>query len=201
MLKFKGEILLMVMIVALLLSIGVKAKSINISDYNSLTLQEALTEEGIEYNFANYKENDNQVKIYLFRGKGCSHCYDFLKFAADALIPEYGEMVKVITFETWSDSNNDALKNKIATRLGTKAKGVPFIIIGKKYWSGYNTVMNDDIIQAIKDEYNKEDKYDVFNDNGDRYTLFWIIVGTVSLCIIVLNVIKRKKSSSKKKRK
>jgi len=41
--------------------------------YTTLNLDEALTEEEIDHDFSNYKETDDQVTIYLFRGRGCGY--------------------------------------------------------------------------------------------------------------------------------
>ena len=53
-------------------------EKINLSNYSTLNLKEALAEEEIEEEFKNYSESDDQITIYLFRGKGCGYCRAFL---------------------------------------------------------------------------------------------------------------------------
>ena len=48
--------------------------SADTKEYVSQNLEEALIEEGIEHDLKNYKESDDKINIYLFRGNGCGHC-------------------------------------------------------------------------------------------------------------------------------
>ena len=133
--------------------------------YNTLNLDEALTEEEIEHDFSNYKENDDQITIYMFRGKGCGYCKKFLTYI-NSIVDDYGKYFKVQTYEVWYDKDNAELMKDVAEFLGEKAEGVPFIIIGDKTFNGYTESYNEDIKAAIKKLYDtkKKDRYDVMNE-------------------------------------
>lgn len=75
------------------------------NSYNTLNLEEALKQEGIESKLENYKETDKQITIYLFRGNGCTYCRNFLSFLND-IAEEYGSYFKVVSYETWYDQAN-----------------------------------------------------------------------------------------------
>lgn len=148
----------------LLLPISVFAEKIDITSYNTMNLEESLKDENITYDLSNYKENDNQITIYMFRGKGCVHCQDFLNYVNSTLVSEYGDKFKLISFETWYNSNNSSLLNKVATFLGDEAGGVPYIVIGDKSFLGYASSLNSEIESAITTLYNSKERYDVFEE-------------------------------------
>ena len=133
--------------------------------YNTLNLDEALTEEEIEHDFSNYEENDDQITIYMFRGKGCGYCKKFLTYI-NSIVDEYGKYFKVQTYEVWYDKDNAELMKEVAGFLNESAEGVPFVIIGDKTFNGYTESYNEDIIDAIKKLYDtkKEDRYDVMKE-------------------------------------
>ncbi len=164
-------------------------------EYKTLNFQETLKEESIEEAFTNYQENDEQITIYLFRGKGCGYCQRFLNFM-NSIAEEYGKYFKMKSFEVWNDSKNSKLLTEVSTFLENPAGGVPYVIIGDKVFPGYASSYDEQIKSAITELYNtpKEERYDVFtkmeeakkaeekqycgNDNKNL-----IIVG---ICIIVV---------------
>ena len=133
--------------------------------YNTLNLDEALTEEEIDHDFSNYKETDDQITIYMFRGKGCGYCKKFLTYI-NSIVDDYGKYFKVQTYEVWYDKDNAELMKGVAEFLGEKAEGVPFVIIGDKTFNGYTESYNDDIKDAIKKLYDtkKNDRYDAIKE-------------------------------------
>ncbi len=171
-------------------------KAVSIKDYNTLNLEEALSDEDIEPDFTSYKETNRQITIYLFRGKGCAYCRAFLTFL-NSITDEYGKYFKVVSFETWNDSKNNELLSEVSTFLGQKADGVPYIIIGDKVFPGYTANYDEDIKNAITDLYNSEDRYDVFekmnNPESDEkeekvnilpiiiWNLVFVLIGTISV--------------------
>lgn len=157
------------------------------ASYNTLNLTEALKEEEIENINEDYEENDKQITVYLFRGKGCSHCREFLTFL-NSISEEYGKYFRVVAFEVWNDSANNELMKQVAEKLGQEAGGVPFIVIGDKTFGGYASSYDDQIKDAIKSLYeqSKDKRYDVLaklNEKPDT-TVSNIIVGTVTVLII-----------------
>lgn len=110
------------------------------------------------------QEEDNRVKIYFFRGEGCPHCADAEEFF-NSIEEEYGQYYKILDYETWYNSDNAALLQKVGEARNEKISGVPYILIGDKSWSGYDDSFADDIKDTIKSEYEKAvaDRYDIAN--------------------------------------
>lgn len=110
------------------------------------------------------QEEDNRVKIYFFRGEGCPHCADAEEFF-NSIEEEYGQYYKILDYETWYNSDNAALLQKVGEVRNEEISGVPYILIGDKSWSGYNDSFADDIKDTIKSEYEKAvaDRYDIAN--------------------------------------
>lgn len=110
------------------------------------------------------QEEDNRVKIYFFRGEGCPHCADAEEFF-NSIEEEYGQYYKILDYETWYNSDNAALLQKVGEARNEEITGVPYILIGDKSWSGYDDSFADDIKDTIKSEYEKAvaDRYDIAN--------------------------------------
>ena len=110
------------------------------------------------------QEEDNRVKIYFFRGDGCPHCADAEEFF-NSIKEEYGQYYKILDYETWYNSDNAALLQKVGEARKEEITGVPYILIGDKSWSGYDDSFADDIKNTIKSEYEKvvADRYDIAN--------------------------------------
>lgn len=110
------------------------------------------------------QEEDNRVKIYFFRGEGCPHCADAEEFF-NSIEEEYGQYYKILDYETWYNSDNAALLQKVGEARNEEISGVPYILIGDKSWSGYDDSFADDIKDTIKSEYEKAVayRYDIAN--------------------------------------
>lgn len=145
------------------LFVNAASKEIKLEDYKTLNLDEALAEEGIEKAYKDYKETDDQVVIYLFRGNGCGYCRAFLTFLNNS-VEEYGKYFKVVSFETWYDEENFNLMSEVSQFMGNQAEGVPFIIIGDQVYAGYSSEYDDSIIATIKSLYDEKDRYDVIKE-------------------------------------
>lgn len=108
------------------------------------------------------EEESKKVKVYFFRGEGCPHCADaenFFKVIEEPM----GEYFDVIDYETWYDTDNADLLQKIGEARDETIKGVPYIIIGNKSWSGYSSEYDEEIVDTIKSEYEKDidSRYDI----------------------------------------
>lgn len=185
-------------IVLMLLSVIIPVKAFAKEQYKTLNLEETLAEEGIEKKFTDYKETDDQVIIYLFRGKGCAYCRKFLEFLNE-ITDEYGKYFKLVSFESWYNEENSNLLGEISTFMGEQASGVPYIIIGDKVFGGYTESYDESIKTAIKTLYDSKDRYDVFEEyeyskkwdkilNPSNFTvIIWTIcLVAVSTVVIVL---------------
>lgn len=138
-------------------------EEIDLSKYKTLNFTQILEEEKIEIKDKNYKETDDQMTIYLFRGNGCGYCRAFLNFLNDNL-EEYGKYFKVVGFEVWNDRNNSDLLGNVSAFLEQDAGGVPYIIIGKQVFAGFTDSYGDSIKSTIKSEYESTNKYNVFTE-------------------------------------
>lgn len=106
----------------------------------------------------------SKINIYFFRGEGCPHCAEaeewFKKLDKDS---EYSKYYKIVDYEVWNNQDNADLMEKVAKELGTTAEGVPFIVIGDKYFSGFSQDSADEIKAAIKTAYNDKNYTDVMD--------------------------------------
>lgn len=194
----KKKLLILLLVVAMLPT-KVFAKSI-LDDYKTTGLKETVEAEGLELENKDYKENDSQAVIYLFRGQGCSHCHEFVEFL-NSISKEYGKYFRLVSFEVWQDSTNSAFFSKIASFKGDNPNnvGVPYFIIGEKVFNmGYGSNMAEDVKSAIMNQYNNP-SYDVIEEyeksldsNGSGtssfaiifWNAFFIIAATVAIIVI-----------------
>lgn len=133
------------------------------ADTVSMGLEDVLKEEGIKYNLKGYKESEDKINIYLFRGNGCGHCKNFVTFLYEN-IEEYGKYFNLVSYEIFYNQDNSKLMSKVSKFFGEEATGVPYIVIGDKYFSGFGEGAKEDIKKAIKDLYESKNRYDVFEE-------------------------------------
>ena len=131
----KKKFILLTLIALLLMPITTFAATKD--EYKSKNLKDTLKEEDIELKNEDYKETEDQVTIYLFRGTGCTYCRSFLNFLND-ISEEYGKYFKLVSYEVWTEQKNGELLEEISGFTGQSAGGVPYIIIGHQVFSGYS---------------------------------------------------------------
>ncbi len=92
----------------------------------------------------------NEVTIHFFWASGCPHCAKEKVFL-DTIKDKYPELTIKEYEITGSQSNRDLLQ-KVGSQLQTEIKGVPFTVIGTKYFSGYynDEVTGSEIEDSIK---------------------------------------------------
>ena len=138
------------------------------------------------------KKSDNKINVYLFRGEGCPHCAEaeewFSELEKDE---EFNKYYTLVDFEVWYDENNSKLMEEVAKKLGTEASGVPFIVIGEKYFSGFAESMTDQIKTSIKESYDNKDYVDVVDaiKNGTYKTKAEKKESSAVVPIIIVSVI------------
>ena len=165
-------------------------------DYTSMGLQEACLEEQIGFNHPDYKESEEKANIYLFRGSGCSHCYEFLTYL-EAITEEYGKYFNLISYEVWNNANNQQLLERVAKKLGDDVSGVPYIVIGRHSWAGYSESLNEEIYEAIQEEYENKNKNDIVTKVVNYKKTFGVadvIVTGGFLLIVFLIIYARRKT-------
>ena len=103
-----------------------------------------------------------EVKVYFFRGQGCSHCAEAEAWF-ESIEEEYGAYFQIIDYETWYNSDNAELMQKVAKARGETAEGVPYIIIGNQSWNGFTESYTPEMIEKIKSEFetNVDERYDI----------------------------------------
>lgn len=193
----RKKIFLLLLVVTMALPFKASAKTYY-DDYHTLNFTEALKDEEIELENKDYKEDDKQAIIYLFRGKGCGFCRAFLTYL-NSISKEYGKYFRVVSFEVWNDAKNAELFKKVPLVTNEVAGGVPYIIIGEKVFPGYAESYNEDIKKAIMAQYN-DSSYDVFekledrlngNDNNSTssfavvfWNAFFLVAATVAIIVV-----------------
>lgn len=115
---------------------------------------------------ADIKPSKDKLNIYIFWGDGCPHCKHLAEFLGEKQ-SEIGDKISLYTFEVWKDKNNLAFLKSFGKFLGENPKGVPYIIIGNKTYSGFSETDEEtkqEIINLIKTEANKTDKIDKYQE-------------------------------------
>ena len=107
-------------------------------------------------------EESKEVKVYFFRGEGCSHCAEAEAWF-QSIEAEYGAYFQIVDYETWYNQENAELMQRVAKARGEEAKGVPYIIIGNQSWNGFTQTYTPEMISKIKSEFEKDvkDRYDI----------------------------------------
>lgn len=159
----------LLMLVLLVLSFPVTVFALE-NNYVSEDLEKSLKSEGISYELEDYSYSDDKVNVYLFRGQRCGHCREFLSFVNDTLVKEYGNYFNFVGYEVWKNSDNNDLKNEVMDKLNITSRGVPLIVIGDRFFVGYGSGRNQNIIDAVMYSYNSSDKVDVVDEiiNGKK---------------------------------
>lgn len=136
------------------------------------------------------KKETKKVNVYLFRGDGCPHCKEaeewFDELKKDE---EYSKYYELVDYEVWYNEDNASLMEKVAKDLGTEANGVPFIVVGEKYFSGFSQDMAKDIKAAIKDQYNNKDYKDVVKDSAKANSKKVEKEKSIILPVIIISVV------------
>ena len=121
----------------------------------------------------------DKINVYFFHGDGCPHCENATKFF-DSIKKEYEKYYNLEKYEVWYNEENSNLMEKFRRRLGDDPEGgVPYIIVGKKSFSGFDDSIGEQIKEAIENEYNKSKRYDVMTAKDDNTVGIIVLVGLV----------------------
>ncbi|HOB25676.1 MAG TPA: hypothetical protein PLB45_00585 [Bacilli bacterium] len=156
----------------------------------------------------------NKVNVYIFYGDGCPHCAALHTFT-DSLKTntDYNYMFNIVDYEVWYDETNSALMTSVGKYFNYDVSGVPFFVIGDKYFSGYSEDMDSQIEDAIKTAYNNDSYVDVVagigsgnltagtsdstatedNESAKKDVVGYIILG-IALVIVIAIVFSRRSS-------
>jgi redox-active membrane protein len=141
------------------------------SQNSNVNNSEAEESENSSFKFAKNTEADiksskDKLNVYIFWGDGCPHCKHLAEFLGEKQ-SEIGDKISLYTFEVWKDKNNLSFLKSFGKFLGENPKGVPYIIIGNKTYSGFSETDEEtkqEIIDLIKTEASKTDKIDKYQE-------------------------------------
>ena len=105
---------------------------------------------------------DTRVPVYFFHGDGCPHCEEATEWFK-SIDKDHSSKIKIIRYETWNNSDNSALMQKVAEFRNDEANGVPYIIIGDQSWIGFaSDSMGPEILEKIDAVYQQPvgERYD-----------------------------------------
>lgn len=97
-----------------------------------------------------------KINFYLFRGQGCPHCAEEEKWIK-SIKKKYKDKVNFYDYEVWYNPYNAEMLEQVSKKLNVDVKGVPFTVIGEKYFSGFSETlkysMEDTLDEYIGEEY------------------------------------------------
>ncbi len=149
----------------------------------------------------NVSAASKKINVYLFRGEGCPHCEEAIEWFEGTLAKdeEYKDLYKLVKYEVWYDEQNADLMDAVAKELGTEASGVPFIVIGNKYFSGFSAENSPtEFKNAIKEQSGSKDYQDVVaavkkgattNRSIDKGSILPIIIVSAVAIVVVLGLV------------
>ena len=123
-------------------------------------------------------QDTGDVEIIFFWGDGCPHCAKAEPFLQD-LQTRY-PFVKITAYEVWYNAGNQALYQQMADqyRVPEGGRGVPFIILGDRYWMGYSEEIGQQI-EAVVQENNAQVSQTAPPENSHALTM--PLIGQIDL--------------------
>ncbi|MFA5777668.1 MAG: hypothetical protein WC906_04480 [Parcubacteria group bacterium] len=89
------------------------------------------------------------IKVYLFYGNGCPHCAKEMQFLQE--MQEIYPNLEIRSFEIYHSKENALLLQKIGKSMDADVSGVPFSVIGDKYFVGYaENITSEEIKSQIE---------------------------------------------------
>jgi len=101
-----------------------------------------------------FVQAQNNTELYFFYSDSCPHCHKEALFL-DKLEKDYDSKLDIKRLEVGSQENINLMFD-LAARLNTSVSGVPFTVIGDKYFIGYynDEVTGEAIRQAVEEKLN-----------------------------------------------
>jgi thiol-disulfide isomerase/thioredoxin len=107
----------------------------------------------------------SKVTVYLFYSSSCIHCKAENAFL-DELQGEYGKIVNFKRYEVTQNTTNSEYMEKAKDRMESNSTGVPFTVIGDKYYVGYSDTIGKTMKNTI-DSYIKSVNGNTGNNTDD----------------------------------
>lgn len=117
-----------------------------------------------------------KINVYMFRGNGCSACYQTLVWLNEN-IGEYSDYLNLVTYEVWGNAGNQELLQKVDDKLQANNNSIPFIVVGDSFWAGFSESTAEKILAKVAEEYQNEEYHDLVKevakevDNEEPMTL------------------------------
>lgn len=113
---------------------------------------------------------EEKIDLYLFYGDGCPHCASEKEFLS-TLETKYEEL-EIHLYEVWYDEENQSLLDTVKDAFQVTEGGVPFTVIGKNYFIGYNENIGYQIENVLKNRENLDENVvqNILNDPNHYQT-------------------------------
>lgn len=115
--------------------------------------------------------SENTVNIYFFHSYTCPHCKSEEKLLEDLSITY--DNINIYKYEI-SEDNNSEILSSIGKLFDTKITGVPFTVIGEKYYKGYSEENSKKTFISTIEYYSKYKYNDVvgelIKENNYKYS-------------------------------
>lgn len=111
---------------------------------------------------------EEKINLYLFYGEGCPHCASEKEFLQN-MKTKYPRL-EIHEYETWYNSENNTLMERVKKAVGDTNNYVPYTVIGKSSFTGYNENIAYQLEEKIKNYNNgEEDITQKVIQNPDAY--------------------------------
>lgn len=104
-----------------------------------------------------------KVTIHIFWGNGCPNCTNAINYFY-GLGNEYEDYIEVKTYEVWYNQDNNKFASEVAELLDHELEGVPFLVVGEKYISGWGGSVGETLMDYALDYYKDKDYKDVVKE-------------------------------------
>lgn len=138
------------------------------AEIKSEGLIESLEKEKIEVKCPDYKENDKQATIYLFKQYGESKTLDLLNYLND-LCEEYGQFFKLKSYEIYTNEDNKELFANTLDYLQSQSSDIPFMVVGDSYFITFNENNKETLLKTFLRLYQSEEKVDKVEEVLTKY--------------------------------
>lgn len=137
-----------------------------------------------------------KVVVNIFWTYGCPHCENAKQFFDE--FKKENDYFMVKEFEVSRNSLNQELLKDTGRILEENVSSVPFIVIGDKGFSGYNTVIRNQMKNTIIEYYENNYSIDIVSEllSQDKYVnaspqnnLSYILLGVVVTIMIIVGLV------------
>lgn len=93
----------------------------------------------------NFVSANRNLNIYFFWGDGCPHCEKELKLLN--FLENKQSQIRVYDYDIYESNENVGLLKRVAEHLNARVDGVPFTVIGDKYFVGFSESITSEQIE------------------------------------------------------